>query len=137
MRRGSSAAKNAIAEKPGMRMKASDCVISLGVSGNVAFCNHLSLFTICFGPSRAKLRTRIRGYAMNFETFITCAVTGSGATADKHPALPITPAQIADAAIEAARARMGAAICCVRNRRIVPSVSHDVEENAGESDNIR
>ena len=41
---------------------------------------------------------------MNFETFITCAVTGSGATADKHPALPITPAQIADAAIEAARA---------------------------------
>ncbi|HEY0315285.1 MAG TPA: 3-keto-5-aminohexanoate cleavage protein, partial [Sphingomonas sp.] len=39
---------------------------------------------------------------MNFETFITCAVTGSGETADKHPGLPITPEQIAAAAIESA-----------------------------------
>ena len=51
---------------------------------------------------------------MNFETFITCAVTGSGATADKHPNLPITPEQIADAAIEAARA--GAAIAHIHVR---------------------
>lgn len=51
---------------------------------------------------------------MNFETFITCAVTGSGATADKHPALPITPEQIANAAIEAARA--GAAIAHIHVR---------------------
>jgi uncharacterized protein (DUF849 family) len=51
---------------------------------------------------------------MNFETFITCAVTGSGSTADKHPGLPITPAQIADAAIEAAKA--GAAIAHIHVR---------------------
>ena len=52
---------------------------------------------------------------MNFGTLITCAVPGSGATADKHPALPITPAQIADAAIEAARARAAIAHIHVRD----------------------
>jgi len=51
---------------------------------------------------------------MNFETFITCAVTGSGNTADKHPNLPITPEQIANAAIEAAKA--GAAIAHIHVR---------------------
>ena len=51
---------------------------------------------------------------MNFEPFITCAVTGSGETADKHPGLPITPAQIAAAAIEAADA--GAAIAHIHVR---------------------
>jgi uncharacterized protein (DUF849 family) len=51
---------------------------------------------------------------MNFETFITCAVTGSGETADKHPDLPITPKQIAAAAIEAANA--GAAIAHIHVR---------------------
>ena len=45
---------------------------------------------------------------MNTEVIITCAVTGAGDTAAKHPAIPVTPRQIADAAIEAARA--GAAI---------------------------
>jgi uncharacterized protein (DUF849 family) len=39
---------------------------------------------------------------------ISCAVTGAGDTVDKHPAIPVTPRQIADAAIEAAEA--GAAI---------------------------
>lgn len=51
---------------------------------------------------------------MNFETFITCAVTGAGETADKHPGLPITPKQIAAAAIEAAEA--GAAIAHIHVR---------------------
>jgi uncharacterized protein (DUF849 family) len=45
---------------------------------------------------------------MNNEVIITCAVTGAGDTVGKHPAIPVTPAQIADAAIEAARA--GAAV---------------------------
>ena len=45
---------------------------------------------------------------MNNEVIISCAVTGSGDTANKHPELPITPKQIADASIEAAKA--GAAI---------------------------
>jgi uncharacterized protein (DUF849 family) len=52
--------------------------------------------------------------SMNFDVFITCAVTGSGETADKHPAVPVTPAQIADAAIEAAKA--GAAIAHIHVR---------------------
>ncbi len=51
---------------------------------------------------------------MNFEPFITCAVTGSGETADKHPDLPITPAQIAAAAISAAKA--GAAVAHIHVR---------------------
>jgi uncharacterized protein (DUF849 family) len=45
---------------------------------------------------------------MNNEVIITCAVTGAGDTVDKHPAIPVTPRQIADAAIEAAMA--GAAV---------------------------
>ncbi len=51
---------------------------------------------------------------MNFEAFITCAVTGAGDSADKHPDLPVTPEQIATAAIEAAKA--GAAIAHVHVR---------------------
>ena len=45
---------------------------------------------------------------MNSEVIISCAITGSGDTAKKHPNLPITPKQIAEAAIEAAKA--GAAV---------------------------
>ncbi len=45
---------------------------------------------------------------MNDAVFITCAVTGSGDSAAKSPHVPVTPAQIAAAAIEAHRA--GAAI---------------------------
>ena len=45
---------------------------------------------------------------MNFEVIVTCAVTGAGDTVGKTPHVPVTPRQIADAAIEAAQA--GAAI---------------------------
>ncbi|WP_272005408.1 3-keto-5-aminohexanoate cleavage protein [Roseovarius sp. ZX-A-9] len=45
---------------------------------------------------------------MKFETIVTCAVTGAGDTTGKSPHVPVTPRQIADAAIEAAQA--GAAI---------------------------
>src|SRR5262245_38474811 len=45
---------------------------------------------------------------MNTEVVLTCAVTGAGDTVGKHPAIPVTPRQIADAAIEAAKA--GAAV---------------------------
>jgi uncharacterized protein (DUF849 family) len=40
---------------------------------------------------------------MNEKVIISCAVTGSGDTAKKHPDLPKTPEQIAKAAIEAVR----------------------------------
>jgi uncharacterized protein (DUF849 family) len=45
---------------------------------------------------------------VNTEAFITCAVTGVGATTDRSELVPVTPSEIADAALEAARA--GAAI---------------------------
>jgi uncharacterized protein (DUF849 family) len=41
---------------------------------------------------------------MNTEVIVTCAVTGAGDTVGRHPAIPVTPKQIADAAIEAAGA---------------------------------
>ena len=37
--------------------------------------------------------------AMIPEVIIKCAVTGAGNTQDKHPDLPVTPAQIAAACI--------------------------------------
>jgi uncharacterized protein (DUF849 family) len=52
---------------------------------------------------------------LNWEPFITCAVTGGGATAGIHPDLPITPAQIADAAVEAAKAGAAVVHCHVRD----------------------
>ncbi len=51
---------------------------------------------------------------MNFNAFITCAVTGSGNSIGKHPDIPVTPSQIATSAIEAAKA--GAAIAHVHVR---------------------
>jgi uncharacterized protein (DUF849 family) len=45
---------------------------------------------------------------VNREVFVTCAVTGAGATVERSAHVPVTPEQIADSAIEAARA--GAAI---------------------------
>ncbi len=52
---------------------------------------------------------------MNFDVFITCAVTGSGGTTDKSDKVPVTPKQIADAAIESAKAGAAIAHCHVRD----------------------
>lgn len=51
---------------------------------------------------------------MNRNPIITCAVTGSGDSAGKSPHVPVTPAEIADASIEAAKA--GAAIVHIHVR---------------------
>jgi uncharacterized protein (DUF849 family) len=51
---------------------------------------------------------------MNYEVIVTCAVTGAGDTTTKHPGVPVTPKQIAEAAIEAAKA--GAAIAHIHVR---------------------
>jgi len=51
---------------------------------------------------------------MNYDIIITCAVTGSGDAARKHPQLPKTPEEIANAAIEAAQA--GAAVAHIHVR---------------------
>ena len=44
---------------------------------------------------------------MNPNVIITCALTGAGDTVGRHPAIPVTPTQIAAAAVEAAAARPG------------------------------
>lgn len=51
---------------------------------------------------------------MNRDVIVSCAVTGAGDTVGKHPAIPVTPEQIANACIEAAKA--GAAIAHVHVR---------------------
>lgn len=51
---------------------------------------------------------------MNQDVIITCAVTGAGDTVGKSPHVPVTPAQIARAAIDAAKA--GAAIVHIHVR---------------------
>ena len=50
----------------------------------------------------------------NTEVIVTCAVTGGGDTVGKHPAIPVTPKEIAAAAIEAAKAGATIAHCHVR-----------------------
>jgi len=52
--------------------------------------------------------------SMNWNAFITCAVTGSGETAHKSDKVPVTPEQIANSAIEAAKA--GAAVVHIHVR---------------------
>ena len=52
--------------------------------------------------------------SITWEPFLTCAITGAGDTASKHPDLPITPEQIATSAIEAAQA--GAAVVHIHVR---------------------
>ena len=52
---------------------------------------------------------------MNHEVIVTCAVTGAGDTVGRHPTIPVTPKQIAAAAIEAAKAGATVAHCHVRD----------------------
>jgi len=51
---------------------------------------------------------------MNYEVIVSCAITGAGDTLSKHPDIPVTPEQCANAAIEAAKA--GAAIAHIHVR---------------------
>ena len=51
---------------------------------------------------------------MNAEAFITCAVTGAGDTSRASDRVPVSPSEIADSAIEAARA--GAAVVHIHVR---------------------
>ena len=51
---------------------------------------------------------------MNYEVMVSCAVTGAGDTVGKSPHIPVTPEEVANAAIEAAKA--GAAIAHIHVR---------------------
>ena len=52
---------------------------------------------------------------MKSSLFITCAVTGAGDTVSGHPNVPVTPKEIADSAIAAAKAGAAIAHIHVRN----------------------
>lgn len=52
---------------------------------------------------------------MNREVFITAAVTGSGSTQDRSPHVPRSPKQIAESAIDAAKAGAAIVHCHVRD----------------------
>ena len=52
---------------------------------------------------------------MNYEVFITAAVTGSGDTVGKSDKVPVKPKEIAEAAIESAKAGAAIAHCHVRD----------------------
>ena len=67
--------------------------------------------------------------------FITCAVTGGGDTVGKSDRVPVTPQQIADACIEAARA--GAAIAHVHVRDDDGGASRDVGRYAEIVERVR
>ena len=51
----------------------------------------------------------------NRDVFITCAVTGSGSTQDRSPHVPRSPEQIANSAIDAAKAGAAIVHCHVRD----------------------
>ncbi|MEM7429937.1 MAG: 3-keto-5-aminohexanoate cleavage protein [Pseudomonadota bacterium] len=52
---------------------------------------------------------------MNPKVIVTCAITGAGDTVGKHPAIPVTPEQIATSALEAASAGAAIVHCHVRD----------------------
>ncbi|WP_417719102.1 3-keto-5-aminohexanoate cleavage protein [Salipiger sp.] len=52
---------------------------------------------------------------MRREVFVTCAVTGSGATQDRSPHVPRSPREIAGSAIDAAKAGAAIVHCHVRD----------------------
>ncbi|CAH0147117.1 3-keto-5-aminohexanoate cleavage protein [Pseudomonas mediterranea] len=52
---------------------------------------------------------------MNHDVIITCALTGAGDTTAKSPHVPVTPKQIAEAAVEAAKAGATVVHCHVRD----------------------
>lgn len=63
---------------------------------------------------------------MNPKVILTCAVTGAGDTIAKHPGVPVTPRQIADAAIDAAKAGASVAHIHVRDPDS-GAISHSTE----------
>ncbi|GAA3895930.1 hypothetical protein GCM10022228_03600 [Halomonas cibimaris] len=63
---------------------------------------------------------------MNRNVILTCAVTGAGDTTGKNPNVPVTPQQIADSCIEAARAGASVAHIHVRDPE-TGGISHSTD----------
>lgn len=73
---------------------------------------------------------------MNRNVIITCAITGAGDTAAKHPNLPVTPEQIARSALEAADAGAAVMHCHVRDPKTTQG-TRDVDMYAEVVERIR
>ena len=73
---------------------------------------------------------------MNWDVFITCAVTGSGDTTGKSDKVPVTPKEIADSALDAAKAGAAVVHIHVRDPRTGKG-TRDVELYAEVVDRIR
>ncbi len=73
---------------------------------------------------------------MNWDVFITCAVTGSGDTVGKSDLVPVTPEQIANSAIKAAKAGAAIVHCHVRDPE-TGAPSRDVKLFREVTDRIR
>jgi len=76
---------------------------------------------------------------MNHDVIITCALTGAGDTTSRSPHVPVTPKQIAAAAVEAAKAGATVVHCHVRDPatgRFSRDVAlyHEVMERIREAD---
>src|SRR3974390_2381087 len=66
-------------------------------------------------PNKANpMSNNLQTIAEKRQVIITCAITGGGDTVGKHPAIPVTPEQIANSALEAGQA--GAAIVHIHVR---------------------
>ncbi|MFB4168935.1 3-keto-5-aminohexanoate cleavage protein [Virgibacillus sp. JSM 102003] len=63
---------------------------------------------------------------MNKNVILSCAVTGAGDTTSKNPDVPVTPKEIADSSIKAAKAGATIAHVHVRDPK-TGKLSHDVE----------
>ncbi|MBP1949007.1 BKACE family enzyme [Virgibacillus litoralis] len=63
---------------------------------------------------------------MNKNVILSCAVTGAGDTTSKNPNVPVTPKEIADSSIKAAKAGATIAHVHVRDPK-TGKLSHDVE----------
>ncbi len=72
---------------------------------------------------------------MHNGVFITCAVTGGGYTTHKSDKVPVTPEQIADSCIEAAKA--GAAVVHIHVREDNGEPSRDIDKFAEVVDRVR
>ena len=73
---------------------------------------------------------------MNKKTIISCALTGSAPTPAKNPAVPVTPEEIANSALEAEQA--GAAIVHIHVRDPQTAIrSMELEHYAGVVTRIR
>ena len=70
---------------------------------------------ILMAENDCKNNEAIMPLSMNKEVFITAAVTGSGGTQDKSPHVPRSPEQIANSAIDAAKAGAAVVHCHVRD----------------------